>query len=252
MRLRKNLAERYPWTSTPFIVAAPMRVMGGPELALAVSSAGGLGFIGPGENPTTTAVDLDVAEKLVAASSTKLRTTDGSLPIGVGFQIWNGDLASAAEAVEKYHPCAAWLFAPRNGQPDVDIWTNRLREVSPGTHIWLQIGTLREAMDAMESKSRPDVLVVQGAEAGGHGRSQDGIGFITLLPEVADTMSRAGVSIPLFAAGGIADGRGIVAALGLGAAGAVMGTRFLASREARIKHGYQYVFSVLILSSAAY
>jgi nitronate monooxygenase len=81
------------------------------------------------------------------------------------------------------------------------------------------------------------VLVIQGAEAGGHGRAVDGTGFITLLPEIADAISGSG--IPLIAAGGVADGRGVVAALGVGAAGVAMGTRFLASHEARIKKGYR-------------
>lgn len=81
------------------------------------------------------------------------------------------------------------------------------------------------------------MVVVQGAEAGGHGRASDGMGLVTLLPEVADAMASA--RIPLLAAGGIADGRGAAAALCLGASGAVLGTRFLASSEARISKGYQ-------------
>jgi nitronate monooxygenase len=233
--LRGRLAAAYPWTTAPLIVAAPMRVFTGPELAVAVARAGGIGFIGPGEKPETTAADLATAKDLVAAAG--IQNAGSLLPLGVGFQIWNGNLDVAAAAVSQHPPAATWLFAPRNGQADVDVWTKRLREVSPDTKIWLQIGTLQEALDAARSQSAPDVLVVQGAEAGGHGRTSDGIGFITLLPEIADATHETG--IPLIAAGGVADGRGVAAALGVGAAGVAMGTRFLASREARIKKGYQ-------------
>ncbi|KAL2022118.1 hypothetical protein VTK56DRAFT_6162 [Thermocarpiscus australiensis] len=234
---REQLSTAYPWTAVPLIVSAPMRVMSGPDLAVAVSRAGGLGFIGPGEKPQTTAADLEAARSLLTASSIPQSATRSVLPIGVGFQVWNGDLDVAASAVSQYQPAAVWLFAPRHGQPDVDVWTGRMRDASPETKIWLQIGTLREALDAAQSASPPDVLVVQGAEAGGHGRATDGIGFITLLPEIADATQGSG--IPLIAAGGIADGRGVAAALGVGAAGVAMGTRFLAAREARIKKGYQ-------------
>lgn len=71
-----------------------------------------------------------------------------------------------------------------------------------------------------------DILIAQGTEAGGHGASR---GLFTLLPEVVDLV---GAHIPIVAAGGIADGRGLAAALMLGAAGVLMGTRFYASQEA--------------------
>ncbi|EAQ93886.1 hypothetical protein CHGG_02121 [Chaetomium globosum CBS 148.51] len=233
--LRDQLRAAYPWTAAPLIIGAPMRVMSGPELAVAVSSAGGFGFIGPGEKPESTAADLETAKGLIASSN--IPQHGSTLPVGVGFQIWNGNLDVSALTVSQHGPAAVWLFAPRNGQTDVDVWTQRLRGESPETKIWLQVGTLQEALDAVRSASPPDVLVVQGAEAGGHGRTSDGSGFITLLPEIADATRGSG--IPLIAAGGVADGRGVVAALGVGAAGVAMGTRFLASQEARIKKGYQ-------------
>ncbi|KAL2195560.1 hypothetical protein P885DRAFT_39598 [Corynascus similis CBS 632.67] len=240
--LRQRLTASYPWTTPPLIVAAPMRVMSGPQLAVAVSRAGGFGFIGPGLSPESTAADLETAKELLASPENADWQQPGGtlLPIGVGFQLWDGDVDAAAAAVARYRPAAVWLFAPRHGQADVDAWASRLRAASQGTQVWLQVGTLREALDAVRgASSRPDVLVVQGAEAGGHGRASDGTGFVTLLPEIADATRGLGDGIPLVAAGGVADGRGVVAALGVGAAGVVMGTRFLASREARIKKGYQ-------------
>jgi nitronate monooxygenase len=226
--------------TTPFIVSAPMRVMSGPELALAVSSAHGLGFIGPGAKPEDTITDLVNARNLLDAATVKAfdrAGIDTELPIGAGFQLWNGDLQTAARAVREHRPCAAWLFAPRNGLDELDEWTNALREAYSDVYIWTQVGTLQEALDVPKSHSRPDVLVIQGAEAGGHGTAEGAMGLMSLLPEVADAVSKT--DMLLFAAGGIADGRGVAAALALGADGVVLGTRFLASREARISKGYQ-------------
>jgi nitronate monooxygenase len=216
-----------------------MRVMSGPHLALAVSKAGGLGFIGPGEKPEGTATDLATIRELLRDSKSLSAALQSSekLPVGVGFQLWNGDLKSATEAVRQHHPCAAWLFAPRRGQEELDEWTAGLREASPGIHIWHQIGTLQESIEATKSPHCPDVLVIQGAEAGGHGRVTDGMGLMALFPEIADQVHDSGIM--LIAAGGIADGRGVAAALALGAHGVALGTRFLASTEARIKKGYQ-------------
>lgn len=233
-----SLSTTFPWTSSPLLISAPMRVMSGPHLALAVSRTGGIGFIGPGETPESTSMDLSTVKDLLNASPTPvLSHTDKSLPVGVGFQLWNGSLDAAVDAVKKHKPCAAWLFAPRNGQADVDIWTSRLRDAAPGISIWYQIGTVTESLEARASTQPPDVLVVQGAEAGGHGRATDGMGLMSLFPEIADHMRGSGIS--LVAAGGIVDGRGVAAALALGADGVAMGTRFLAASEARIKKGYQ-------------
>jgi nitronate monooxygenase len=238
-RTRARITDIFPWVTPPFIVAAPMRVMSGPHLALAVSKAGGLGFIGPGEKPESTAADLTTVRDLLCESQTlsvALQSVE-RLPVGVGFQLWNGDLKSATQAVRQHNPCAAWLFAPRRGQEELDEWTAGLREASPGIHIWHQIGTVQESIETTKSVHRPDVLVIQGAEAGGHGRATDGMGLMALFPEIADQVHGSGTM--LIAAGGIADGRGVTAALALGANGVALGTRFLASTEARIKEGYQ-------------
>ena len=239
-----KLLSRYPWASTPFVIAAPMRVMSGPALAVAVTRAGGLGFIGPGVKTINMSVDLEEASALVHKSCASLpgfnesaNSTDPLLPVGVGFQLWGDDINIAVSTIERFKPCAAWLYAPQEGPKEFDEWSRRIRQVSPQTQIWIQIGTLREAKQILQSSEKPDVIVVQGAESGGHGRETDGMGIMTLFPEIADVME--GSQIPLVAAGGIADGRGVAAALCLGASGVVMGTRFLASNEARISRGYQ-------------
>ncbi|KAM0430952.1 hypothetical protein ACHAPT_005586 [Fusarium lateritium] len=235
---RARLAHLFPWVTAPFIVGAPMRVMSGPDLALAISKAGGLGFIGPGAKPEDTAKDLTTVKELLNnAPLPPSFPSHDILPVGVGFQLWNGDLDSAVQAVREHRPCVAWLFAPRRGQDELDEWTTRLREASPGIQIWTQIGTIKESVEAANSANRPDTLVIQGAEAGGHGRAKDGLGIMTLFPEIADKIKGSGIT--LIAAGGIADGRGVAAALALGAAGVAMGTRFLAATETRISKGYQ-------------
>ncbi|CAF9941982.1 hypothetical protein IMSHALPRED_003135 [Imshaugia aleurites] len=85
----------------------------------------------------------------------------------------------------------------------------------------------------------PDVLVVQGADAGGYGLAQ-GAGIVSLLPEVADSLRDIGMeSIALVPAGGVVEGRGTAACLDLGACGVFMGTKFLVCKEASIAKGYQ-------------
>lgn len=241
--MASKLLSRYPWARLPFIVGAPMRVMSGPALAVAVSRAGGLGFIGPGLKTQDMIIDLEEASMLInrEPSSSPIfgafPSTHSLLPVGVGFQLWVDDVKVAVANIERFKPCAAWLFAPREGQEELDDWSRRIRQASPETQLWIQIGTLREAKQLLKSAEKPDVVVVQGAEAGGHGRVKDGMGIMTLLPEVADAMANS--EILLLAAGGIADGRGAAAALCLGASGLAIGTRFLAAKEARISQGYQ-------------
>lgn len=238
-RSLQRLKAQYPHLKAPVIVSAPMRVFAGPDLAVATSRAGGLGFIGPGVRPTDLEPKLEKARNLLKQAPVPQPPHSSSLPIGVGFQLFDGDLEVAAAAVRKYKPAAAWLFVPADGQSDVDRWASRLRRESEHTQIWLQIGSVSEAVEAATSQHAPDVLVLQGIDAGGHGLKK-GAGVISLLPEVSDRLQQMGKDIPLIAAGGIADGRGVAAVLATGAAAAaVMGTRFLASREAEIKKGYQ-------------
>ncbi|KAF7587064.1 hypothetical protein BBP40_007801 [Aspergillus hancockii] len=240
LRLPTSLSRAYPWVTSPLIVSAPMRVMSGPALAVAVSHAGGLGFLGPGVKTQDMIKDLEEVSALVQelrTSSSAFPTLTTTLPIGVGFQLWSDNVDTAVSGIQKFKPCTAWLFAPRNGQTDYDNWSRRIRDASSQTQIWIQIGTVAEAKGLLQGTERPDVIVVQGADAGGHGRTKDGLGLITLLPEIIDVL--AGSQIPILAAGGIADGRGAAAALCLGADGVVMGTRFLATTEARISRGYQ-------------
>lgn len=234
---QNTLHADYPWTNpdAPFVVSAPMMKITLGRLALSVSANGGLGFLAAGFDLTPLAKDL--AETAEIAKTQGVQLHNGTLPIGVGVQNWGSDLQLALAAIKKHPVAAFWFFAPRQLSDLVD-WAKQIREVSEGkTKIWVQIGTVAEAVEVAKT-TRPDVLVVQGTDSGGHGLAQRA-SLITLLPEVADALAAEHIDIPIVAAGGIVDGRGAAAAVTLGAAGVALGTRFLACDEAVIAKGYQ-------------
>ncbi|OGM40786.1 hypothetical protein ABOM_011145 [Aspergillus bombycis] len=200
----------FPWISTKsFIIGALMRILSGPALTTAISEAGGLGFIGPGAKTLDTVQDLDEASHRVHSAHSSHTSRLSHLP-------------------------SAYDLLPHAS--DLEAWTVRIRSVSPSTQIWIQIGTVDEVQGLLQRSYRPDVLVVQGLEAGSHGH-RDAIGLITILPEVVDMVEGSGIKI--VASGGITDGRGVSAALCLGATEVAMGTRILASTEVRISQDYQ-------------
>ena len=196
-----------------------------------------VGFIGAGYDPSDLKNELQKAA--IELKQKPINACDPSvLPISVGFINWGVDLSAVLEALSEHLPAAVWFFAPRKNE-DLIEWTRRIRILSNGrTKIWIQIGTVSDAAQIAQS-CRPDVLVVQGADGGGHGLAQ-GASVVSLLPEVSDALAEVGLGeIPLFAIGDIAEGRGTAASLVLGVSGVVMGTRFLASKEANIAQGYQ-------------
>ncbi|KAF2876482.1 oxidoreductase 2-nitropropane dioxygenase [Massariosphaeria phaeospora] len=235
-----RLKTDYPWIETPLIVGAPMRLIALADLATEISRAGGIGFIGAGTDVSNLASHLQAAQQLLQNQNTTLPTREGMLPIGVGFINWGVALSETIPIIERYRPAAAWFFAPSSIASLME-WTEKSRNASPETKIWVQIGSVREAVDALNA--RPDVLVVQGTDAGGHGLVQ-GASIVSLVPEVDDAVRgiarAAGFEAPvILAAGGIVEGRSAAAALALGASGVVLGTRFLAAKEANIAKGYQ-------------
>lgn len=235
----QSLKAHYPWATGPLIVSAPMRLIATPPLAIEVSRAGGLGFLGVGTDISKFSPWLNEASSTLDSSPIANSST-GILPIGVGFICWGIDLLTTLSVFSSApsKPAAAWLFAPRSPQ-DLVLWTEGIRQATNNkTKIWIQVGTVAMAIDVAKS-CKPDVLVIQGADAGGHGLAQSS-SIISLLPECVDALAREGFGdIPLIAAGGIMNGRGAAAALTLGASGACMGTRFLATPEAVISQGYK-------------
>lgn len=206
-RLTEKLTIRHP------ILSAPMAFAGGGALAAAVSRAGGLGLIGGGYGDPGW---LD--EQFQAAENAR---------IGVGFITWSlKQSPSVLTGVLKHQP-AAVMLSFGDPRPFVD----EIR--AAGALLICQCQNMDHVWDAIDVGA--DVVVAQGAEAGGHGATR---GTITLVPEAADLLAQHAPDTPLVAAGGIADGRGLAASLMLGADGVLMGTRLWASAEALVHQNH--------------
>ena len=205
----------------------------GGKLAASVTRTGGLGMIG-----AIMSTDLE-KELAIAADSLKPTQAQDSdvLPIGVGLLPFVVKLDTILPILQKYRPAVVWLFAAKE-LDDYAGWAAKIREVSPKSRIWIQTGTVSAALKIAQS-AKPDALVLQGADAGGHGFER-GASIVSLVPEASDVLKANGQShIPLLAAGGIADARGAAAAFALGVSGVVLGTRFLAARETSAPPGYR-------------
>lgn len=188
------------------VLLAPMDLVSDARLTKAVSSAGGLGLLGGGYGDEQwLARELD----LMAESGTRY---------GVGFITWSMARNPRLLDLALERKPAAVMLSFGDVRPFVDPIKRA------GALLICQIQSLTMAREAVDCGA--DILVAQGTEAGGHGVSR---GLMTLLPEVVDA---AGDKVPVVAAGGIADGRGLAAALMLGASGVLMGTRFYATQEA--------------------
>lgn len=144
-------------------------------------------------------------------------TRAGNARIGCGFITWSlAKRPGLLDAALRHQPAAVMLSFgdPRPFAPAIR---------AAGARLICQVQTLAQAREASDAGA--DVIVAQGTEAGGHGQSEP---LFTLLPQVVDACP----GTPIVAAGGIADGRGLAAAMMLGAEGVLMGTRFYASQEA--------------------
>jgi nitronate monooxygenase len=188
------------------VVLAPMGDVAGGALAAAVSEGGGLGVIGAGRG------DLEwlARECAVARAGTQK-------PWGIGFLSWAIDAATVDAAIS-LSP-AAIMLSFGDPAPFIDAIK------AAGVPVMVQVTDLAEARRALDVGA--DVVVAQGSEAGGHGGGRATLPFVPAVVDIAGT-------VPVLAAGGIADGRGLAAALVLGAAGALIGTRFEATHEALI------------------
>jgi nitronate monooxygenase len=207
----------------------------GPALAHAVYKAGGIGFIGGLPDIKALRNSLQDVTELVTGNRTP--ESNATLPIGLGALIFAQKLEDFVALVSEFRPIAVWLFAAHE-RVDFGRWAEEIRKVSDTTKIWVQIGSVTGAVQLAQS-CKPDVIVLQGADAGGHG-GEKGASVISLIPETLHALRRMGLDdLSIVAAGGIADGSGVAAALTLGADGVVMGTRFLAAEETTVHPAYQ-------------
>ncbi|KXG52662.1 Aldolase-type TIM barrel [Penicillium griseofulvum] len=230
-----NILQWFPHTTAPFIANAPMFGFADVGLATAVTKAGGFGFIGGGFDFRSESTQLQSLDTQLAKSRSTLGLIDDQpLPLGVGFITFRPDgfIDNAIPILQKHRVAAVWLSFPRADTDHLPI-IQAIRTAQEGSdwniRIFVQVGTIKAAEEALQQGV--DVLVIQGTDAGGHQWAQ-GASLISLLPEVRDLLSNAqNTTTAILAAGGIVDERGCVAALGLGADGIVMGTRFVATLE---------------------
>jgi NAD(P)H-dependent flavin oxidoreductase YrpB (nitropropane dioxygenase family) len=181
--------------------------LAGPALAAAVSNAGGLGVLGMGGLPEPV-----VREQV---RETRERT---DRPFGVNIILpLMADDAPVACCLEERVPVLVLFWG------DPAPYVERAHAV--GTRVVAQVGSADEARSAADAGV--DAVMIQGVEAGGHVRGVESLSVV--LPATVDAVA----PLPVVAAGGIADGRGLAAALALGAQAVSLGTRFLCSDESR-------------------
>jgi NAD(P)H-dependent flavin oxidoreductase YrpB (nitropropane dioxygenase family) len=195
------------------VISAGMAFVARAPLAAAVSAAGGLGTLGATGMP----VELLKAEIAAIRAETER-------PFGVNFIPRFIETAHIVAAAAARVPVVTFFWDEAD-----PAWIATLQQA--GTRVWIQVGSPERALQAVASGA--DAVIAQGYEAGGHNLAV--AGTIALVPAVVDAVA----PVPVFAAGGIADGRGLVAALALGADAAVFGTRFVACEEADAHPGYQ-------------
>jgi nitronate monooxygenase len=207
-RLTERLGLTHP------VILAPMGAVSGGRLAAAVSNAGGLGLIGGGYG------DRAWLEAEMRAA--------GNARVGCGFITWSlNERPELLDVVLAHRPAAVFLSFD-----DPAPYAPRIAEA--GAVLICQVQTRRDAEVALDCGAA--VLVAQGGEAGGHSGQR---ATMSLVPEVADAIAARAPDTLLCAAGGIADGRGLAAALMLGADGVLVGSRFWASNEALVHPAIQ-------------
>jgi nitronate monooxygenase len=256
-RLCDVLGVRYP------ILQAGMGMYASPTLAAAVSQAGGLGIVGSGNYVTPQEYRERIREV-----RTRTEKPFGANQLLYAADVWDGSRRPSAEQVKAAHtaldvfrrrlgiPTPAPSFKPMISEQRTAELFDVILEERPS--VWsVGVGCPTRAMverchergikvigmaatvdHAVElAGAGVDAVIAQGGEAGGHRATwtkrsspqMGAIGAFALVPAVVDA-----VAIPVIAAGGIVDGRGLAAALALGAEGALMGTRFVATPESNV------------------
>lgn len=199
------LGVKYP------IIQGGMTWVASAELAAAVSDAGGLGTISPNAGMR---LEDDVEANLRKQIRKVRSITDKPFAVNIVVMI-----PEIVKLIGLLIDEGVKVVTTAAGDPA--LHTQRFKEA--GVAVLHLVSSVKQAVHAQESGV--DVVIAEGFEAGGH-NGFDELPTMVLVPQVADA-----VSIPVIAAGGIADARGLAAALALGAEGVQMGTRFLATTE---------------------
>jgi NAD(P)H-dependent flavin oxidoreductase YrpB (nitropropane dioxygenase family) len=186
-----------------------------PDLVAAVANAGGLGAMG--------CHYMDAEQVRAGAAAVRERTNKG---FGLNFLLFDLNEGGFAAALAARPALIAFAW-PR---PEQELKPFIARAHDAGSKVTFMAGGVPEAVGAAEAGA--DVIVAQGSEGGGHVGWQ---GSLPLVPMVVDAVR----PLPVLAAGGFADGRGLAAALALGADGVLMGTRFLASVESPLHPNFK-------------
>ena len=223
--MKTRLTDQYQ-LDTP-IALAPMAQVSGGALAAACARAGALGLLGGGYG------ELPWLQNQHALALQLLQDDALALKrLGCGFITWKLDEdASALDwLLDQPHTPAGLMLSFGDPRPYA------ARIAKRGVSLICQIQRLEQLPWCLEAGAA--VIVAQGAEAGGHGMSGvQARATFSLVPEMADALATQSPSTLLLAAGGIADGRGLAAALMLGADGVLMGTRLWASAESLAASG---------------
>jgi NAD(P)H-dependent flavin oxidoreductase YrpB (nitropropane dioxygenase family) len=209
--LRTRFAEQYG-LDMPFICAG-MGFVGMPPLVAAVSNAGGMGTFGA--SPLPPEAGRNMIQQIRSMTSQ---------PFGVNFITPFTEDAHIEVCIEEKVPVVSfhWEAPP-------EAFISRLQD--GGAKVWMQVGSVRQAHEV--ARLGVDAVIVQGSEAGGHVRGA--ASTLVLVPAVIDAIA----PLPVVAAGGIADGRGVAAALALGAEAVWVGTRMVATQEANVHDEYK-------------
>jgi NAD(P)H-dependent flavin oxidoreductase YrpB (nitropropane dioxygenase family) len=186
--------------------------MAGPELVAAVSNAGACGVLGMGGLPAS----------YIRQRIRQLRTLTNK-PFGVNLLLPLLQEGQIETCLDERVPFIVLFW----GDPTPYVAEAHRR----GTRVFLQAGSVEEALAA--ARAGVDAIIAQGIEAGGHVKSTTALS--TIVPAVVEAVK----PVPVIAAGGMANGRGVVAALSLGAQAVSMGTRFLASVETDAVQAYK-------------
>ena len=204
-RITKLLGIKYP------VIQGGMAWVAEYHLAAAVSNAGGLGLIGAASAPP------DVVREQIREAK---KLTDR--PFGGNVMLLNPNAPEVAQIVI---------------EEGVKVVTTGAGSPAQFMEAWKAAGVIvipvvaSVAMAKMMQRAGADAVVAEGMESGGHIGSQT---TMTLTPQIVDA-----IEIPVIAAGGIADGRGIAAAMMLGAEGVQMGTRFIVAKESVVHQNYK-------------